>query len=1059
MASWAEVGHVLANNGPLGIPTTAVQFDPVSELLWTGSGLGQVASHFSPALQRYTSWNAHPLGNGRSMETSHQGGVKGILCDEKAVYSVGENGVKAANRRGIVRWNAPSSQIDHPSLKLSSICFSPSASSDIVAGGVSASAMSTGQVGPDDFILCINSGTGTVIRKSLSEAPVSHMRRSAKYICAGNVAGHIQLRDPRTLNIEHRLVAHPGGLIDMQADGHHLYSVGWTVRLGHPVPEPLVKVHDLRNMRTLVHVPFAAQGGPSLLAVHPKASSTIIVASPSGQFQIVDINNLNEAIFHQLNTSTYLTGMSISQSADFIAFGEADGSVRLWASSAEATNFNAFSTTALEMPDIVEPPASVNWTTESSLASIGLPYYDTMLMSSIPYSEYTSEASPLLNPPKKLDPTVLKTMRTVDNISYAPLPRHLKGKRNQVSGLGPGGMSAGGAAKASANGRKPEDRRRIGIPLFRSEREREAAKRIANGLENSDEEEAIVSQGVTATSKGMMPSYYQVKTIQYSKFGVEDFDFGFYNQTPFSGLETHIQNSYANAYLQALHYLIPFRDLAKTHVLDIGPSGQLKHGCQRDNCLLCQAGFLFRMLEDAHGANCQATNFLRALGGSERAASLGLMDKDDSPSADVAYSNLIQTFNRFMLDTVALEAASAAWLKEDGQSDAEHKSVSQQQGGEAAKVLSKLFCNTISTKHICSTCGHTSVRDNASHVVDLIYPRRALSNEREIPSDFATVLKTSLVRETQTKATCRSCHTPMSIIRSKRILPNTDQLPQALSMNCAVNTGEQLRYWLDGANSTRSYLPLKISIKVDGDDVDIRDIRRESQEKEERSKGSAIYELRSMVVQVQADQDIPHLIAVVKIPASEGEEYKNQWYLFNDFLVRPLSEQEALSFPASWKVPAVLLWERIDRTVLDLSSMASQANMELLCQDLSISAHRDLTLKRHTPLLFSELPLQPGTIIAIDSEFVALDQEELELSSNGTRRLIRPSRLTLARVSVLRGDGEQEGKAFVDDFIWTKETVVDYLTQFSGIKRECLVGKGAGHVDGQFPLLIYSRSW
>jgi PAB-dependent poly(A)-specific ribonuclease subunit 2 len=108
MASWAVVGHILANNGPLGIPTSAVQFDPVSELLWTGSGLGQVASHFSPALQRYTSWNAHPLGSGRSIETQHQSGVKGILCDERAVYSVGENGVKAANRRGIVRWNAPS---------------------------------------------------------------------------------------------------------------------------------------------------------------------------------------------------------------------------------------------------------------------------------------------------------------------------------------------------------------------------------------------------------------------------------------------------------------------------------------------------------------------------------------------------------------------------------------------------------------------------------------------------------------------------------------------------------------------------------------------------------------------------------------------------------------------------------------------------------------------------------------------------------------------------------------------------------------------------------------
>lgn len=932
------------------------------------------------------------------------------------------------------------SKSEHPSLKLAAMCFSPSASSDIVASGASSSAMATGQVGLDDVVLCLNSATGSVIRKSASEAPISHMRRSGKYVCAGNVAGNIQLRDPRTLNIEHRLHAHPGGLIDMQADGHYLYSVGWTVRLGHPVPEPLVKVHDLRSMRTMVPIPFAAQGGPALLAIHPKMSSTIVVAAPSGHFQIVDSAKLGDASFHQINTSSYLTSLSISPSADFLAFGEADGSVRLWGSSLEAMHFNAFPTGALEMPDMIEPPTPVNWTTETSLASVGLPYYDTPLLSSVPYSDYTSEASPLFNPPRKLDQAVLKSMRTVDNISYASLPRHLKGRRNQVSGLGPGGVSAGGAARSAVSGRKPEDRRRVGIPLFRSEREREVAKRIADGINEPDNADTPVSPSAVATAGGTMPSYYQVKTIQYSKFGVEDFDFGFYNQTSFSGLETHIQNSYANAYLQALHYLHPFRNLAKLHVLQVGLSGPTNRGCQRDNCLLCQAGFLFRMLEDAHGANCQATNFLRALGSSERAASLGLMDKDDSPSANVAYSNLIQTFNRFMLDTVSLEAAaSAAWTKDEGQSVKEQ----QLDGDAAARIVSKLFCNTASTKHTCATCNHTTSRESTSHVVDLVYPRKALSNEREIPYDFATVLKASLVRETQTKATCRACHTPMTVIRSKRVLPNNRDLPQALSVNCAVNTGEQLRYWLDGANSSRSYLPPMIAISVSGDDVTVREIRQDGEKEREKLRGAAIYSLRSMVVQVQADQDIPHLIAIVKIPAAEAGEMGDQWYLFNDFLVRQISTQEAFGFPASWKVPAVLLWERVDRTVLDLSLLASEPSMELLGQDLSISKHRDPTLKRHTPLLASELPLQAGTIVAIDSEFVALNQEELELSSDGTRRLIRPSRLTLARVSVLRGHGEREGEAFVDDFIWTKEDVVDYLTQYSGIKRECSAGMAA----------------
>ena len=63
-----------------------------------------------------------------------------------------------------------------------------------------------------------------------------------------------------------------------------------------------------------------------------------------------------------------------------------------------------------------------------------------------------------------------------------------------------------------------------------------------------------------------------------------------------------------------------------------------------------------------------------------------------------------------------------------------------------------------------------------------------------------------------------------------------------------------------------------------------------------------------------------------------------------------------------------------------------------------------------------------------------MQQEETEYRSDGTKKVLRPARLSLARVSVLRGDGQKQGVPFIDDHIHTSEIIVDYLTEFSGIR-------------------------
>jgi PAB-dependent poly(A)-specific ribonuclease subunit 2 len=59
-----------------------------------------------------------------------------------------------------------------------------------------------------------------------------------------------------------------------------------------------------------------------------------------------------------------------------------------------------------------------------------------------------------------------------------------------------------------------------------------------------------------------------------------------------------------NALLQLYKYTPRLRNVALFHTAT---------RCIMEDCLLCQMGFLFDMLEKANGQNCQATNFLKTL--------------------------------------------------------------------------------------------------------------------------------------------------------------------------------------------------------------------------------------------------------------------------------------------------------------------------------------------------------------------------------------------------------------------------------------------------------------
>ncbi|KAG0694028.1 hypothetical protein DFH29DRAFT_961896 [Suillus ampliporus] len=119
------------------------------------------------------------------------------------------------------------------------------------------------------------------------------------------------------------------------------------------------------------------------------------------------------------------------------------------------------------------------------------------------------------------------------------------------------------------------------------------------------------------------------------------------------------------------------------------------------------------------------------------------------------------------------------------------------------------------------------------------------------------------------------------------------------------------------------------------------------------------------------------------------------WFLFIDFIVRNISEEEALSFPNTWKLDYCSLPEQLNQSILSLDASISvliyspHGRFTLF---VFVHRNRDDNLVQHECLRFEELH-KPGKLVTI------LIPCETEYRSDGTHRAIRPARPSLARVA------------------------------------------------------------
>lgn len=220
------------------------------------------------------------------------------------------------------------------------------------------------------------------------------------------------------------------------------------------------------------------------------------------------------------------------------------------------------------------------------LNSIGVPYYRETLLSALP-NIFISDVGA---PPPKISQSDLAPMTKASFGFYGPVPPHRRG-----------------LARNQSEDTRSTDKQNLAIraPKFLSEKARDSAK-SAEAVIEAQVDKVAHALGTTELEslKPDVPALYQNVDIHFSKYGVDDFDFEFYNKTRYAGLENHIANSYANSLLQLLHFTPLVRNLALQHAAT---------DCLSEKCLLCELGFLSDMLQKTEGSSCHASNLLKCL--------------------------------------------------------------------------------------------------------------------------------------------------------------------------------------------------------------------------------------------------------------------------------------------------------------------------------------------------------------------------------------------------------------------------------------------------------------
>lgn len=1022
-------------------PVRSLAFDPIKELVWVGTGSGMLHSHYAEDMTRIvSSYIADP-----SPDRTITDDVRDLAVSESSVLAAMGYGLAVVSRGGVLK-----SSVRADTLKdAKGLALSPLSDAHVCMGGESRM-LAVVDLQQQRILRQATLRGATSVTRALWAAPDG----ASSVAIFSTATGRISFCDPSSMREINAVAAFTGATTAIASSGYYLAATGLGTRGGVPYMEQHVKIFDIRSLESpLPSVMFQA---PPLFITFDSLTSEMYntneamwILSPNGLLQCMDISAiasgtpaypLTDPIQLDAGADVF-TSMAVSPRG-LLALGDAGGFVHEWSCSAEV-KVNADSESIWSAPITTEPPTPSVQLDGLLTADIGvtipkcvLPEFGHSYLTDELFAaseEFANWRDPR-QPSRKLSNSTADTF-----FPRRPFARFPLCISDEIVNSAKSQSFVGYAQAPSSFVRNSEDGHKK-VPVVRG--------MYGPRSDSAGNKSRLISKsnkgvGDLDLSRPFAKSFY-VEMDLVAWESIEGFDFLKYNKSAlFCGLENALPNVYVNAAVQVLYFTPPIRRAIANHE------------CDRQWCISCELGFLFHMFDlGGAGMACEAGNFTRAFMTMANAGALGLLD---GPHA-LPLSQRIENFTRYLLEQLHKDEAS------------ETSTMVSALFGAEMKSYGKFTPSETEWERISRPFQHT-----------LMYEIRKGASE----ASFCEVVQYSLSHSLDpTRAFCEKSGQFETMSQKREVC----SLPNVLLLGCNTKSGEYLDWWCgkgseDGEKDNAELSEMKIleaaaeraiagekklvesmRIELGTDDVYVSEIETgedilfgydQNEGRDGESEGGecfAEYDLSFVIVHVPplhkdgerqsggrpGSRNVGgHLVAYIRVPLEyRGKEEKEKdgkrkgdWWCYNDFVISACEGfDEVAGFDRKWKMPCLVgyvrrdVWKRVDS-----ERIVKEVNVREVIGSENVNGAIGLEEDEEAP--------GKGSLLGLDCEFVMVGRDEAEIFGDGSREVVVPARLALARVSVIRGYGRLKGKALMDDYVEVGEPVIDYLTRFSGIEE------------------------